>query len=230
MDSQSSFPSGILLVDKPAGITSARVVDRVKCALPCKTKVGHAGTLDPFATGLLVILIGKATRTCEAMMALPKTYHAVVRLGATTPTDDPESPPQPWKDPDKPNQAQVQQALQGFVGRIMQRPPVYSAIKVQGQRACDRTRQGQELHLQPRPVIIHRLQMLCYDWPELELLIECGRGTYIRSLARDLGEAMKTGGYLTALRRTRIGPYEVEQALTLDQLTPITISSRLITC
>jgi tRNA pseudouridine55 synthase len=228
MERDSSMLGGLLLVDKPAGISSARAVDRVKRALASRTRVGHAGTLDPFATGLLLILVGKATRSCEAMMSLPKTYLATVRLGATTETDDPESPERPWPDCHRPDEARIREALRGLVGPIMQRPPIYSAIKVRGKRACDRTRQGQVVKLEPRRVVVHRLELLRYDWPELDLLIECGRGTYIRSLARDLGESLQTGGYLTALRRTRIGPYEVEQAMGIDQLTPERVSQGLM--
>src|SRR4051812_15230534 len=146
---------GILNLDKPASISSARAVDRVKRLLPRGTKIGHAGTLDPFATGVLLLLVGKATKQCERLMDEPKQYEAVIRFGATTETDDPESPPQPWsrRDPTAPppTREEVEAALRSFVGEIMQRPPPYSAMKVGGRRAYDLARKGVVVELQPRP-------------------------------------------------------------------------------
>jgi len=211
---------GLLILDKPAWISSAQAVDRIKRLLPRGSKVGHAGTLDPFATGVLVLLLGRATRHCQRIMDMPKTYEARIRLGATTATDDIESPEQPWQPPPAPpSRQQIEQAAQSFVGWIQQRPPVYSAIKISGRRACDRARRGAIVQLEPRPVRIYSIDVLDYAWPDLNLRIECGRGTYIRALARDLGEKLNVGGYLTALRRTRIGPFDVQQAVPLESLT-----------
>jgi tRNA pseudouridine55 synthase len=215
--------SGVIVLDKPAGITSARAVDIVKRALPRGTKIGHAGTLDPFATGVLVLLLGRATRLCETMMDQPKSYEATVKLGATTQTDDPESHEQPTPGVQPLERETLESALSGFRGVIQQRPPAYSAIKVGGQRAYDLARKGKEAALEPRPVTIYRLDLHDYSWPLLRLAIDCGRGTYIRSLARDLGEALGVGGYLTQLRRTRVGPYTIESAVPLDRITRDTL-------
>jgi tRNA pseudouridine55 synthase len=212
---------GILNLDKPAGPSSAAVVAAVKRRLPRGTRIGHAGSLDPFATGVLLLLIGAATRQCERLMDLPKQYRAVVRLGQTTPTDDPESPPVPYPADaiaPSPSLEQVREALRRFVGAIQQRPPAYSAIKVAGRRAYKLARQGRPPELPPRTVQVYALELLDYQWPLATLLIDCGRGTYIRSIARDLGEALRVGGHLAELRRTRIGPYEAEKAIPLSRV------------
>jgi tRNA pseudouridine55 synthase len=221
---------GVMVVDKPAGMTSARAVSAVKRLLPPGTKVGHAGTLDPFATGVLLVLIGRATKICEKMMSQPKTYAASIKLGAVTDTDDVESPERAYNDPGiAPTQEQIEHALTSFVGAIAQRPPIYSAIKVAGKRACDRVREGQQhLELQPRTVHVYSIQIDSYDWPLLKLVIDCGRGTYIRSIARDLGAALDVGGYLAALRRTRIGRYTIDRAVRLDQLDRQNIGSYVL--
>lgn len=209
---------GIIILDKLPGATSARCVDAVKRLLPRGTKIGHAGTLDRFATGVLLLLVCKATKRCEELMGQSKTYEAAIKLGATTASGDPETPEQPFAVSREPSRDEIERALISFVGVIQQRPPVYSALKISGRRASDRTRAGQAIELQPRPVRIDAIELLHYDMPILRLRIDCGRGTYIRSLARDLGESLKTGGYLTELRRTRIGEYTVDRALTIDRL------------
>lgn len=200
-------------MDKPAGVTSARVVDRIKRLLPRGVKVGHAGTLDAFATGLLVLLVGRATRLCEDVMGRPKTYEATIKFGATTATDDPESPETPVPVPQPPARDAVVEALRAFVGRIEQTPPRYSALKVGGRRASDRARDGQRVDLRPRVVHIDSAELTSFDWPLARVRVECGRGTYIRAVARDLGAALGVGGYLVALRRTRIGDIDVTQAI-----------------
>lgn len=200
-------------MDKPAGVTSARVVDRIKRLLPSGVKVGHAGTLDAFATGLLVLLVGRATRLCEDVMRRPKTYEATIKFGATTTTDDPESPETLVPVPQPPAHDAVASALRSFVGRIEQTPPRYSALKVGGRRASDRARDGQEIDLRPRVVHIYSAELTSFDWPLARVRVECGRGTYIRAVARDLGAALGVGGYLVALRRTRIGDIDVTQAI-----------------
>lgn len=206
---------GILLIDKPSGMTSARAVDRVKRLLPRGIKVGHAGTLDPFATGLLVLLVGRATRQCEVIMGQPKTYDATVKLGATTETDDPESEER-CTGVAAVQIEQVRAALPAFIGEIAQVPPAYSALKIGGRRAADRVRAGQTVCMQPRTVRVYAIDLVDYAWPLLRLQIDCGRGTYVRAIARDLGAALGAGGYLTQLRRTRIGPYDVGNAVNLS--------------
>jgi len=217
--------NGLLNLDKPAGMSSARAVDRVKRILPRKTKIGHAGTLDPFATGVLVLLIGKATRQCESLMDQPKRYETTVKLGATTATDDPESPETPLSPGQAPGYvagsmtlARIRDVLPRFIGEIQQRPPAFSALKIGGKRAYDLARRGENVELQARTVQVYGIELLDYTWPLLRLRIDCGRGTYIRSIARDLGEALGVGGYLTQLRRTRVGSFAIEQAVTLERI------------
>jgi tRNA pseudouridine55 synthase len=209
---------GVINLDKPAGITSARLVDAIKRLLPRGTKVGHAGTLDPFATGVLLVLVGRATKACERLMDAPKQYEATVKLGATTATDDPESPEVPAPPHAPPAAPAVSAAVLPFVGDILQRPPAYSAMKVQGRRAYDLARGGNLVELEPRPVRVYGIDVLAYEWPLLTLRIDCGRGTYVRAIARDLGAALGTGGYLTQLRRTRVGPFAAADAATLERL------------
>jgi tRNA pseudouridine55 synthase len=220
-------PDGILVIDKPAGVSSARIVAQVKRLLPRGTKIGHAGTLDPFATGVLLLLAGKATKLCERLMDSPKQYEATLKLGATTATDDPESPEQPHEVAAIPTTDQIDAALRGFVGEIMQRPPAFSAMKVGGRRAYDLARKGHAVELEPRIVRVYAIERLAYQWPLLSLRIDCGRGTYIRSIARDLGEALVVGGYLTALRRTRVGRFDVASAWSVEQLGP-DIAAKLV--
>jgi tRNA pseudouridine55 synthase len=242
---------GILNLDKPPGISSARAVDRVKRLLPRRTKIGHAGTLDPFATGVLVLLIGRGTKLCERLMDQPKQYDATIKFGATTATDDPESPEEPWispgassrgtlRPPVQPSRSDsredrsagthgrgahatlgeeaIRAVLPSFVGAIQQRPPAYSAMKVDGQRAYTLARGGAEVTLQARTVHVYGIEIVDFAWPLLTLRIDCGRGTYIRSIARDLGEALDVGGHLTQLRRTRVGEFTIDRAVTLEQL------------
>jgi tRNA pseudouridine55 synthase len=209
---------GFLAIDKPPGVTSAAVVNSVKRILPRGIKVGHAGTLDPFATGLLILLVGKMTKRCEEMMSQPKQYLATIRFGATTATDDLESEPLPVEDAVPPEESAVTETLSRFRGQIQQVPPLFSALKINGKRACDRVRAGQQIELKPRTVQIYDIALLDYAWPEARVRVDCGRGTYIRAIARDLGEQLKVGGYLTALRRTRSGSFDVEKAVTLEQL------------
>jgi tRNA pseudouridine55 synthase len=224
--------NGLIVLDKPAGITSARAVSRVKRLLPRGTKIGHAGTLDPFATGVLLLLVGRATKLCESLMDQPKQYDATIRFGATTATDDPESPPICWPhtvaSDSPPSEEYIITVLAHFQGEIKQAPPAFSALKVSGRRAYDLARQGVEVKLIPRTVVIYGIQLMEYVWPDLRLRIDCGRGTYIRAIARDLGVALNVGAYLTQLRRTRIGQFRIEAARTLEQLTAQTLESDLI--
>ena len=190
---------GVLLVDKPAGMTSHDVVAAERRKLPRKTKVGHAGTLDPFATGLLLVLVGRATRIQRFLMALPKAYETVARLGWTSTTGDVDgeiargaTPPEPLRLP---------------TGVVRQRPPAYSAVKVGGRRAYALARAGEDVELAEREVVVTRFEALWRDGERAAFAIECGSGTYVRSLIADLGDA-----YCLELRRTRIGPFDVADA------------------
>jgi tRNA pseudouridine55 synthase len=190
---------GVILVDKPAGITSHDVVAGTRRRLGRGVKVGHAGTLDPFATGLLLVLVGRATRVQRFLMALPKRYEAVARLGWTSTTGDPEGEIAPGRVPPEP--------LALPTGRIRQRPPAYSAVKVGGERAYARARRGEEVELAEREVEVTRFDALWRDGERLGLAVECSSGTYVRSLVAALGDA-----YCLELRRTGIGPFEVAAA------------------
>jgi tRNA pseudouridine55 synthase len=208
----------LLIVDKPLNITSAHVVARVRHAAG-RAKTGHAGTLDPLATGVLICCVGRpATRLSNQLMGLTKTYEATVDLTAFTPSDDAETEPEPVPDAVAPSAERLAAALASLTGEIAQTPSVYSAIKVGGKPAYRRARKGQPVELLPRPVRIYSLEALRFEWPVLDLRVVCGKGTYIRSLARQVGEALGTGGYLTALRRTAVGPYRVEDAVPLAAL------------
>lgn len=220
--------NGVLNLDKPAGMSSARAVDRVKRLLPRGTKIGHAGTLDPFATGVLLLLIGKATKLCERLMDQPKQYEATLKLGAATATNDPESEEVLTPGTADPGLAAIEAKLPRFTGQILQRPPVFSAMKVNGRRAYDLARKGSPPSLAARPVRIDALELLDYAWPFARLRIDCGRGTYIRALARDLGEHLSTGGYLTELRRTRVGPFHIRDSVPLTTLDASGLPNRLV--
>lgn len=214
--------SGILLVDKPAGMTSHDVVSRTRKAAGTR-KVGHAGTLDPMATGLLVLGLNSSTRLLTFLVGLDKEYFATIRLGATTTTDDAEGDTVTTADTAEVTLSGVESALQPLRGPILQVPSSVSAIKVDGRRAYDLVREGETVELKSRAVTISSLEVL--DWregheAELDVRVECSSGTYIRAIARDLGSALGVGGHLTALRRTRIGPFFIETAAQLDTLEP----------
>jgi tRNA pseudouridine55 synthase len=181
--------------------------------------MGHAGTLDPFATGVLLLLVGKATRACESLMGQRKGYEAVVRLGARSATDDPEGPIAELPSVQPPHEEQLRQAIGQLVGAIQQRPPAFSAMKVGGRRAYKLARAGEAPEMQPRTVTVYALELLDYAWPLARIRVECGRGTYIRAIARDLGEILGVGGYLTELRRTFVGKFHVENAVSLEQIS-----------
>jgi tRNA pseudouridine55 synthase len=223
---------GIINLDKPAGMSSARAVARVKGILPKGTKIGHAGTLDPFATGVLLLLIGRATKLCEILMDQPKQYDATILLGATTATDDSESPRICWSSSrtsiSPPRQEDINTTLSQLKGQISQIPPVFSALRVNGRRAYDLARKGTPPVLAPRMVMVYLIEQIDYCWPELRLRIDCGRGTYIRAMARDIGAALNVGGHLTQLRRTRIGQFEIESAKSLNDLSASLLESQLI--
>src|SRR6266850_1959510 len=203
--------NGILNLNKPAGISSAAAVSRIKRLLPRGVKIGHAGTLDPFATGVLVLLIGKATKLCEKLMDEAKQYEATIKLGATTPTLDPTSEEEIDANAKPAAREKIESTLQKFTGEIQQSPPVYSALKVGGRAAYARARDGEEVVLEARKIHIYGIEVVGHEWPFLQIRVDCGRGTYIRSLARDIGEALGTKGYLTALKRTAVGQFQIEK-------------------
>ncbi|QOI99103.1 MAG: tRNA pseudouridine(55) synthase TruB [Phycisphaeraceae bacterium] len=220
-------PSGIIIIDKPRGPSSMHVCANIRWRLraagaPKNIKVGHGGTLDPLATGVLVVLVGKATPLCNAVMAGAKEYLTDIDLSALSTTDDAEGDLTPVPVDHPPDRPALEHAAARFVGTIMQTPPAYSAIKIDGRRAYDIARRhGTDAltdRLKPRPVRVDACEILHYEWPSLRLRVACGKGTYIRSLARDLGAVVGAGGYLTALRRTRVGRWTIDQARSLDAL------------
>jgi tRNA pseudouridine55 synthase len=216
----------LLLIDKPANMTSFGVVARVRRQLSeqvgHRVKVGHTGTLDPFATGLMIILTGKMTKQAERFSKLDKVYDATIRLGATSTTGDPEGEISLTAATDQPNLATVEQTLRTFVGKIKQTPPIYSAIKVGGQRAYKLARQGKAVELPPREVTIFGLELVSYAYPDLNIRVHCSSGTYIRSLAVDIGEKLGVGAYTLALRRLQVGDYKLESAQTLSENLALT--------
>lgn len=208
--------NGLWVIDKPTRMTSRDAVNKAWRWLPRGTRIGHTGTLDPLASGVLVVCVGSATRLAEYVQAMEKVYRAGICMGVRSSTDDGEGvlTSQPVTAP--PSADQVAQVLAAFVGRIDQVPPAHSAAKVMGRRAYALARQGKEPSLAARPVSVHAITVLEYRYPRIDLEIRCGKGTYIRSLARDLGERLGCGAYLAALRRTRVGHFSTDDALSLD--------------
>lgn len=212
---------GILLVDKPTGWTShdavAKVRGMIKAQTGQKIKVGHAGTLDPAATGLLIILIGSYTKRAGEFSNLDKIYHAEVTLGATSNTGDREGQITS-KNLTRPSKKVVEAVLDSFLGVINQTPHPYSAVKISGQRSYKAARQGQRLQIEPRKVKIYKITDVEYDYPRLSFVVQVSSGTYIRSLAEDIGEKLGTGAYLSALNRSKIGKFSVERAGAIDNI------------
>jgi tRNA pseudouridine55 synthase len=208
---------GILLLDKPSGPTSHDAVARVRRTLAVR-RVGHFGTLDPFASGLLVLGVGAATRLAPYATAHRKSYRALVHLGARSSTDDPEGVIEPVAVAVVPRPEAVEAACTRWTGTVAQIPPAYSAKHVAGERAYARARAGETVSLPPVRVTVERIEILRYQWPELEIEITCGPGTYVRGLARDLGGELGTAGYCAELRRTRSGPFSVDEAVPWSAL------------
>lgn len=209
----------IILVDKPAGISSFGVVARVRRGLRDefghKIKVGHTGTLDPFATGLLILLSGKMTKKSNEFLKLDKEYEATVRLGCVSSTGDPEG--EITKVNERvPEKSEIEKVVNGFVGKIQQKVPKFSAIKINGRRAYQLARKGEEFETPTREVEIYSIDILGYNYPELRIRCHVSSGTYIRTLGEDIGEKLGTGAYLTALRRTKVGKYDVANAEKLE--------------
>lgn len=219
-------PSGLLIIDKPAGWTSMDVCARVRALVrrggaPKRSKVGHAGTLDPFATGLLVVLVGKATRLSNWLMTGEKEYTAEIDLSRVSDTQDPTGTIRPVDVDAVPGAGDVERAAAGLTGLIQQRPPIHSAMSVGGVRAYHLARRGEISELPARPVTVHEFRIDSFQWPEVRVFIRCGKGTYIRSLARDLGTALGVGGMLTSLRRLRVGEFSVDLARSMDSLPSV---------
>ena len=215
------FPEGyVAVIDKPYEWTSADVVRKIKfqlrkCGCP-KIKIGHAGTLDPLATGILLVCIGRATKQVEALQAEEKEYVAELMLGATTPSGDMEHEVDNTYPTEHITREMVEEALKSLTGEREQLPPLYSAKKVQGVRAYEFARAGEEIELKKALINIYDLELVEYDMPRIKIRVRCSKGTYIRSLAFEIGEALNSGAYLTSLRRTRSGGFTVEKSHTLD--------------
>lgn len=214
------FVSGeIIPINKPYTWTSFQIVNKVRYHLSRKYgikrfKVGHAGTLDPLATGVLLLCTGKATKRIEELQNHTKEYVAEITLGATTPSYDLEHPVNATFPYEHITKEMVEETLKRFIGTIAQRPPLFSACKVDGKRAYDLARGGSDIQLAPKQIRIDEIELLDYDLPRIKIRVVCGKGTYIRSLARDIGEALNSGGHLSDLQRTRIGNYRIENCIT----------------
>ena len=215
------FPEGyVAVIDKPYEWTSADVVRKIKfqlrkCGYP-KIKIGHAGTLDPLATGILLVCIGRATKQVEALQAEEKEYVAELMLGATTPSGDMEHEVDNTYPTEHITREMVEEALKSLTGEREQLPPLYSAKKVQGVRAYEFARAGEEIELKKALINIYELELVEYDMPRIKIRVRCSKGTYIRSLAFEIGEALQSGAYLSSLRRTRSGGFRVEDGYSLD--------------
>ncbi len=241
MSTNHKNASGVLNIDKPPSLTSHDIVAHIRRLLPVTgyqlpaAKVGHAGTLDPFATGVLLILVGPAARLMEYVNLLPKTYEARLTLGAVSDTDDVTGKitRSKFQNPSQIPMAQIRKTLTSFIGSQQQIPPAYSAVKVKGQKAYKAARGGKPLALKPKTVRVYNIRLMEYEYPRLSLEVTCGSGTYIRSLGRDIGQALGTGAYISELRRASIGPapasdasvkqpaqqFSAEKAVDLNELT-----------
>jgi tRNA pseudouridine55 synthase len=205
---------GVLLIDKPAGITSHDVVDRVRRKLGMK-RIGHAGTLDPNATGLLIILVGKATKLSQYLMGLDKTYEGVITLGCSTTTHDAEGEPSGEQPVPALSEDEVRALLQGFIGDQYQIPPMFSAKKVEGVPLYKLARKGKTIEREPRFIRISAFRLERWESPEIEFTMSCSKGTYVRTVAHDLGQKIGCGGYLKELRRTEIERFQIEESVEL---------------
>jgi len=222
-DPQKFLEGHLLLVDKPLNWTSFDVVNKIRYNLKKllkvkKIKVGHAGTLDPLATGLLLIATGRFTKKLTALQLEGKTYEGSIKLGCTTASFDAEQPEENLKDTSHINIEDIEKALVDFRGEISQVPPIFSAIKKDGVKLYQKARKGIAVKIDPRNVTIEEFSILSYEEPTIEFRVACSKGTYIRSLANDLGNSLGTGGYLSRLVRTKIGLYDIKDSLTIDQL------------
>ncbi len=217
---EAKSTGAVALIDKSTDWTSFDVIGKLRPLLNIK-KIGHAGTLDPLATGLLILCFGKATKTIVNYQNLPKKYSGVIKLGATTKTDDSEGEEENITDSSHITHEMVNKVLPEYTGKIMQKPPIFSAKKVKGKRLYKLARKNQEIEIEAVEVEIHTLKMNSFDNPLIDIEVECSKGTYIRALARDIGNTLETGGYLLALRRTDIGEYNVAEALTISDMVEL---------
>lgn len=218
---QYDFAAGeILLINKPLDWTSFDVVKKVRNTIRVK-KVGHAGTLDPLATGLLILCTGKFTKRIDEIQGQEKEYTGIIRLGEITPSYDRETEVTETRDISHLTESDIRAAAQQFEGTIEQVPPVYSAVQVNGKRAYDLARKGKEVELKSRTITVNAFEITGIDGPEVMFRVVCSKGTYIRSLAHDLGQALGVGAHLTKLERTRIGEYRLEDALTIEDIVEI---------
>ncbi len=213
----------MLLIDKPLGWTSFDVVNKIRSAIKQslnikKIKVGHAGTIDPLATGLLIICTGKFTKKIDSFQGLEKSYVGSMFIGATTPSFDKETEINQTYSTDTISKSQLIETTNLFTGEIEQVPPIFSAIKIKGKRAFEYARNKDEIKLKSRRITIHQFNLLNFDLPEIDFMVNCSKGTYIRSLVNDFGIALNSGAYMSSLRRTAIGNYSVNNALSVDEI------------
>lgn len=219
--------NGIIVLNKPKDTSSAWYVYLLRPVLDIK-RIGHAGALDPFAEGVLLACVGKATKLAESLMDLPKHYEATVQLGVTNACHDTEQPIEPLPGARQPSLEEMCQALRQFQGHILQIPPIFSALQVGGVRAYDLARVAQPVVIQPRKVRVYSLELREYAWPWLKFDVVCGRGTYIRALVRDIGQVLGCGGVCTELRRVAVGPFDLSQSVRLRGLLREQMEERII--
>lgn len=213
---------GVLLVDKPTDHTSHDVIARLRGKLKMK-RIGHAGTLDPMATGVLVVLVGKATRASQYLMSLDKEYTGTISLGKVTTTQDAEGEMLETRPVPPLTETDVRAAMKGFVGDQYQIPPMYSAIKIDGVPLYKKAREGEEVEREPRFIRVSAFDMTGLALPNIDFVVRCSKGTYVRTLAHDLGQKLGCGGHLSQLRRTATGKFRIEQCLTLDQIQALSL-------
>jgi tRNA pseudouridine55 synthase len=221
---------GVLLIDKPCGLTSHDVVDKVRRKLKMK-RIGHAGTLDPMATGLLIMLVGKATKLSQYLMSLDKTYEGTIKLGESTNTYDGEGEVMTKRSVPSLTLEEVAAVVSSYLGDQYQKPPMFSAVKINGQPLYKMARQGKEVEREPRFIRISRFDVVRFDSPEVDFSLDCTKGTYVRSLANDIGEKIGCGGYLSGLRRIASDKFNLNDAIRLERFleaTPEEISKALI--
>lgn len=221
-----AVPSGLLLIDKPKGITSFDIIRQLRRQTSIR-KIGHCGTLDPMATGLMLMVVGSATKQAMRLTKLDKAYEATIRLGATSTTQDAEGEISTLTVAAAPSGSDVRTVLRRYVGEITQTPSMYSAIKIDGQEAYKRARNGEAVVMPSRTVTVSNIELISYEYPDIVIRADVSSGTYIRSLAADIGAELVGGGYLTALRRTKVGAYQLSQAHSLDDISADTIKPKL---
>ena len=224
--SAQSDPAGILLVDKPQGITSHDVVDKMRRVFRMK-KIGHAGTLDPMATGLLLILVGKATKASQYLMSLDKEYTGTIKLGEVTDSQDADGEIVMTKPVPELTEADVAKVMQTFIGDQYQTPPMFSAKKINGQKLYNLARKGKEVAREPRFIHISRYEITAFELPEIAVIVRSSQGAYIRTLAHDLGERLNCGGHLSSLRRTAVGQFSAEASNTVEAIEAMSTTELL---